>query len=282
MKITCLVDNCASASSQLWGEHGLAFLVETDAGRLLFDTGQSGTVLLHNVDVLGLPVESFDALALSHAHYDHSGGLPQVLDRVRSGIPMYANPDLFRERFRAVEGDAPKSIGLPLSRRAVAERVELRLSAEPQEVLPGVWTTGVIDERPEPEGRGRAHRVREDEDWIPDPYRDDMALVVEWGDGTLLLVCGCCHAGLLNTLAHARRVFGRPVSGVVGGAHLMGAGDGTLRRVRRVLADLPALRALYLGHCTGRRALNDLATALGTERVRPCPAGRTLCEEDLT
>ena len=69
MKIICIVDNAVQRSSPFWGEHGLAFLIETDAGRLLFDTGQSGMVLLHNLEVLDVDPATIDALAISHAHY---------------------------------------------------------------------------------------------------------------------------------------------------------------------------------------------------------------------
>ena len=71
--ITCLVDN--TASGRLWGEHGLAMLIETSDGRVCFDTGQSGTVLMHNLEQLQIDPQSIDALAISHAHYDHTGGL---------------------------------------------------------------------------------------------------------------------------------------------------------------------------------------------------------------
>jgi 7,8-dihydropterin-6-yl-methyl-4-(beta-D-ribofuranosyl)aminobenzene 5'-phosphate synthase len=111
MKLTCVVDNAVQFNSQLWGEHGLSFLIETGDGRVLFDTGQSGTVLLHNLQLLGVNPASIDALAISHAHYDHTGGLPALLEHLRPGIPLYANPELFRERMEQREGP-PKNIGL--------------------------------------------------------------------------------------------------------------------------------------------------------------------------
>jgi len=178
MKITCIVDNAVQRSSSFWGEHGLAFLIETEAGRVLFDTGQSGTVLLHNLETLGVDPVTIDALALSHAHYDHTGGLPALLERVRPGIPLYANADLLRERFSRWEGE-PQSMGLSLTREELATRVTLHLSETPQEILPGVWTTGEITSRPEPEGRSARHLVREGDTFVPDPYQDDMALVLE-------------------------------------------------------------------------------------------------------
>ena len=271
MKVTCVVDDAVCDHSPFWGEHGLAFLIETESGSVLFDTGQSGTVLLHNLELLGIEPKTINALAISHAHYDHTGGLPALLDQV-AGIPLHAHPDLFRQRFSRREGSL-KSVGLSLGRETLERRLTLQLSAEPTEILPGVWTTGEITDRPEPEGRSVHHLVRGTEGWEPDPYRDDMALVLETGQ-ELVVLCGCCHAGLLNTLAHVRRTFGPHITAVVGGTHLLQADEAHLRRVIEVLRELGVPR-LYLNHCTGQGAYVTLAQAFG-KKVAPCPAGTRL------
>ena len=278
MEITCVVDNAVCDHSSFWGEHGLAFLIETEGGRVLFDTGQSGTVLLHNLELLGIEPKTINTLAISHAHYDHTGGLPALLDRGSvgdlrpTGIPLYAHPDLLRQRFSRREG-ALKSVGLPLTEEELSQRLTLRLNAEPTEILPGVWTTGEITDRPEPEGRSVHHLIRGPGGWEPDPYRDDMALVLETDEG-LVVLCGCCHAGLLNTLAHVRRTFGTGITALIGGTHLLHADEAHLRRVIEVLRELGAPR-LHLNHCTGLQAYVALAQAFG-ERVSPCPAGTQL------
>ena len=256
MKVTCVVDDAICDHSSFWGEHGLAFLIETEGGCVLFDTGQSGTVLLHNLELLGIEPEAINALAISHAHYDHTGGLTALLDRGSvgdlrptgiplrpTGILLYAHPDLFRERFSRREGSL-KSVGLPVEREALEQRLTLQLSAEPTEILPGVWTTGEITDRAEPEGRSPHHLVRGAEGWEPDPYHDDMALVLET-EGGLVVLCGCCHAGLLNTLAHVRRTFSTDITAVAGGTHLLHADEAHLRRVIEVLRELGVPR-LYL------------------------------------
>ena len=99
MKLTCLVDDAVQPDTGFWGEHGLAYLIEADGQRVLFDTGQSGTVLLHNLKLLDIDPASFDAVAISHAHYDHTGGLPALMPYLRPGTPLFANADLFRQRF---------------------------------------------------------------------------------------------------------------------------------------------------------------------------------------
>jgi 7,8-dihydropterin-6-yl-methyl-4-(beta-D-ribofuranosyl)aminobenzene 5'-phosphate synthase len=278
MNLICLVDDAVQRSSPFWGEHGLAFLIEVeDEGRgrrLLFDTGQSGTVLLHNLDLFDINVETVEAVAISHAHYDHTGGLPALLERLEPRTPLYANLDLFRERF-ADRGQWLETIGLRLGREALAQRLALRLAAGPQEILPGVWTTGEIAPRTEVEGRSASHLMRQGAELVADAYRDDMALVLDTGD-RLALVCGCCHAGLLNTLAHVERTFDKPIAVIAGGLHLTSVGNQDLQKIARVLAAMPALERVYPNHCTGEAAYVALTQILGSEVVHPCPAGSRL------
>jgi len=271
MKITCLVDNAVQPHSAFWGEHGLAFLIESEGRRVLFDTGASGAVLLHNLGVMGITPESIPAVTLSHAHPDHTGGLPAFLGH-RPGLPIYAHPDLLRERFTRREGRV-EAKGLPLTPEVLRQRADLRLSAEPQMILSGIWTIGEVSERPEPEGRSPHHLVRQGDGWSPDPYQDDMALVLESSQG-LVLVCGCCHAGLLNTLSHVRRTFGQEPVAVAGGMHLVNVNKTHMRRLVEVLQQLGP-PALYPNHCTGQAAYVALAQAFG-DRVAPCPAGTVL------
>ncbi len=272
VKVTCIVDNTARRGSAFWGEHGLSFHIETDKGSALLDTGRSEAVFLHNLGLLGKHPRDVDALILSHAHYDHTGAVDTVLT-LHPGLPLFASPEILRPRF-SHRGGVRKSIGLPLSQEELARRSELRLSAQPAEVLPGVWTTGEIHQRPEPQGRSSHHWVLQNGKWEPDPYRDDMSVVVETREG-LIVICGCCHAGLLNTLGHVAQTFRRPIVAVLGGTHLQDAEEAHLHHVAGVLHDTYGHPALYLNHCTGERALAVLANALG-DRVHACPAGTAL------
>lgn len=272
MKSICIVDNTARGS--LWGEHGLAFLIEAEDGtQVLLDTGQSGTVLLHNLAELKIDPGQIDVVVLSHGHKDHTGGLVALLER-SPGLPVYAHPNLFRGRFVRREDRKIVAVGLPLKREALAAEVELHLSAESAEIVPGVWTTGEIIHRPEPEGRSDRHLVRAGEGWAPDPYRDDMSLLLDTAQG-LVLSCGCCHAGLLNTLLQVRRTFEGDIIAVTGGTHLVSADEAHLAHVVDVLRDEYGSPHLYLNHCTGEKARFALTTAFG-DRVHFCPGGTVL------
>ncbi len=276
--VRCLVDNNTSDAVSLQAEHGVAFIIETPSGQVLFDTGQSGDVLMHNAAQLGLDLRQMDALVLSHAHYDHTGGLKAFLQYSRPGLPLYAHPDLFRERY-AVKNGQQRSIGLAMAQTDLAKRTSLHLSVEPVDVLSHIWTTGEITLRTEFEGRSPHHYIRSNGCWLPDPYRDDMALIMDMVSG-LVVVCGCCHAGLLNTLAHVQHIFNKEIVAIVGGIHLAHLDADTLEHTVSMIRSLSVgrLPCLYLNHCTGERALAALAQAFG-KKVNPCPAGTVLMFE---
>jgi len=147
VKITCLVENSVRLGTRFRGEHGVSVLVETSAGRVLFDTGQSGVVLLHNAHEMGLSLRSIDAIVLSHGHYDHTGGMDAVL-KAAGETPVFAHPDIFVPRFSRRPDGSLKPIGIPFDREWLEGLgASWRLDRKPQEVIPGVFTTGEVPRR---------------------------------------------------------------------------------------------------------------------------------------
>jgi len=273
--VRCLVDNNTLDSAHFRAEHGVSFAIETPTDQLLFDTGQSGDALVHNAAQLGIDPRQMDALVLSHAHYDHTGGLEAFLQKSRPGLPLYAHPDLFRKRYAIKDGQT-SSIGLSISQANLAKHVTLNLNAAPVQVLSGVWTTGEITSRTEFEGRSPHHYIQAGNGWQPDPYRDDMSLVLDASSG-LVVVCGCCHAGLLNTLMHVQQIFDKKIIAIVGGTHLANLDVNTWEHTITILRAISArdIPYLFLNHCTGERALETLSQAFG-KKTKPCPAGTVL------
>jgi len=276
VKITCVVDNQAAPGSRLRSEHGLSLWIESGSGALLFDTGQTQAVFSHNLRKLHLSLQDVDHLALSHAHYDHTGGLEMVLSK-RKGIKIFANPDILRPRYALRDG-VYRSIGLPFDPANLVNNADLQLSTQPNQIFPDLWTTGVITKRPEPQGSSPHLLIRDEKSWTQDPYLDDMSLVIKTARG-LVVICGCCHAGLLNTLLHVEDNFEGAIRTVIGGTHLVSADDQQLDHVISIIEDRYQGVDLYLNHCTGQKAITRLSTALG-DQVKSCQAGTILTIDD--
>ena len=272
IKITCVVDNNAKENTELRSEHGLSFWIETEDGILIFDTGQTSAIFAFNLGLLGLKIQDATALALSHAHYDHTGGIETLLSQ-KENLKIYAHSDLFQPRYSFREGEY-RSIGIAMTQEELSSRAELHLSDAPKEIFPNLWTTGEISPRPEAEGRSPHHFIRVNGEWQPDPYQDDLSLVIQTPAG-LVLICGCCHAGLLNTLLHVQKNFLGPIIGILGGTHLRSTREADLRHVGETLETRHPNVELYLNHCTGKEAQAFLANRFG-ECARAFPAGATL------
>jgi len=238
-KITVLVDNRAERSG-LATEHGLSLWIEHGDCKILFDTGASGRALLANAEALGIELADADAICLSHGHLDHTGGLAAALPRL-AGADLYAHPRVFAERF-SHSTSGWHSIGMPLSPEEIERAgVLTHVSENPTEVCPGARAVerdeSLVPPTPHLYARGPAGRV-------PDTFPDDQVLVLEVGEGTVV-VSGCAHGGIANHCRAAQRHVdpeGKTARGeivaVVGGFHL----EGTPRQF--VEATIEGLRRL--------------------------------------
>jgi len=259
VKVTILVDNTVTAAAGVRGEHGLAFWIEIGANRVLFDTGQ-GLVLADNAHVLGVDLGAVDTVVLSHGHYDHTGGLAEVLRAATGAVTVHAHPEALAPKYKR-DATGVRCIGIPpgIRQTLMAGHTRLVLSRASVEVAPGIRTTGEIP-RQHPEEAIAEPFCRDAEGRLPDPLLDDQAIFMETARGTVVLL-GCAHSGVINTLDHVRQLTaGKPVRAVIGGMHLGAATpkriEWTLRELRRFGTEL-----LVPLHCTGQKAAAALWTA---------------------
>jgi 7,8-dihydropterin-6-yl-methyl-4-(beta-D-ribofuranosyl)aminobenzene 5'-phosphate synthase len=252
MRITILCENSAGPLSGTLGEHGFAALVENGNGSLLFDTGQ-GETLLPNARRMNRNLHNVNKVALSHGHYDHVGGLWPLL-RNCGGKDVHAHPGIFQPRYRLPDTGGRLSIGMPYQQEFLEGiGAKFVFNRSWQEVIPDVFLTGEIPRHIGFE-RGDSGLFCDTADTHP----DDQSLVIRSEVG-LILVLGCCHAGIINTLEYAREQSGEEkIHAVIGGMHLGFSGEEQLGKTVNALRRF-SIRKLVGSHCTGFPAALRLA-----------------------
>jgi len=214
----------------LVGEHGLSLLVTVYEGKekhtVLFDTGHSGIGVLHNAAHLEVDLGQIETIVMSHRHMDHTGSLWPILDRLGRRIPLVIHPDAFIPSRYLLLPDG-KKLRYPdtLNRRDLEQAgVEIVESRKPVPVADGrILVTGEI-ERTTGFEKGLPNAYTEqDGKLVKDPVSDDQALVIRLKEKGLVVISGCAHAGIINTLLYSKKIAGlNRLYAVLGGFHLSG------------------------------------------------------------
>ena len=263
IKITTLSENTAD-NLGLLAEWGLSILVESDDVNILLDTGQT-TSVGHNAEKLGIDLNKIDKIVLSHGHIDHTGGLMNVLGLIGKKIEIIAHTDVVDAKYSGKQEDQRKNVALPFSLQQMEKLgANFKLSRKPVKLTPDIMTTGEVPMLTDFEQIDPDRFFVKDASlkWHPDELKDDLALIINTNPG-LIVVLGCGHRGMINTLYHAQKLTGRKeIRMVIGGCHLI---NSSAERVYRTIAALKDLNIQKVGvsHCTGLEASGIMAHELG-------------------
>lgn len=269
LKLRILVNN--HARSGMVEEHGFSMWIETPDSRILFDTGQ-GKALRPNTERTQSDPARADILVLSHGHYDHTGAVDYVLQQNPS-ITVFAHPAVLHERFSIHPGKAPENISMPTEQRQQIRNLpDARLNwvKKPIQIAPDIYLTGPVPRLHPLEDTGGPF-FRDSSGRIPDLIPDDLSMWIKTPDG-VIVICGCCHSGLINTVNYIRKISGEErIRGIIGGLHLKHASAERLAATREAIWSWNP-DVLVPCHCTGEKAV-ALFTQLPPLKTKPGYAG---------
>lgn len=249
------------------GEWGFSALVEVDGHQILFDTGTHPDTVLRNAAELGVDLAKVTDVVLSHNHDDHTGGLVHLRQELMRRNPAalsraHVAPGIFESRLSQGKEDNPMLQTRPQYLATGGKFIE---HAQLDELWPGVWLTGPVPRR-YPERNWSGHReLRTAAGLVEDTLPEDQALILDTPAG-LVVVTGCGHAGIVNTVAYGQKgVRAAPLHAVIGGLHLFAADDQQLDFTARELRQR-GLSYLLGAHCTGIEALYHLRQGMQLPR----------------
>ena len=248
----------------LLAEHGLSLLVTVYQGEdkhtILFDTGYTKVGVLHNMAQLGVKIEEIEAIVLSHGHMDHTGTLHEILDKISHTIPLVLHPGIFQHPRYTRRPDGAKSIW---PRTVVKDDLKQKNADIIESKTPVciaddmIMVTGEV-ERITPFEKGMPNALMEQNgELVHDPINDDQSIAMKLKEKGLVVVSGCAHAGIVNTLMFAQKTTGeQKIHAVLGGFHLSGPffekfHDPTIDAFKKINPDV-----LMPMHCTGWKAVH--------------------------
>tara|TARA_Y100000780_G_C13689603_1_gene418988 strand:+ start:408 stop:1259 length:852 start_codon:yes stop_codon:yes gene_type:complete len=258
---------------QLIAEHGFSALVDVygyPRKRILFDTGISETGMLYNVDRLGIDLNSIDAIVLSHGHKDHFAGLVTVLKRIKRNIPLILHTDAFLKRFLLFPNGEKMKYPVLNEDELTKNGADVKSIKEPYIIGDSILVTGEITRKTDFEKGFPIHYAEIDGKLQPDQLiKDDQALVMYVKGKGIVVLTGCGHAGIINTIRYAKEITGiDSVYAVLGGFHL--SGKIFEKIIEPTVEELLKIKPRYIipSHCTGWKSTHRIAYTMPTAFIQ--------------
>jgi 7,8-dihydropterin-6-yl-methyl-4-(beta-D-ribofuranosyl)aminobenzene 5'-phosphate synthase len=239
----------------------------------MMDTGPTPEILLHNVDAMKIKLQNVGIIVLSHGHYDHTGGLMEALKQMKKRVPVIAHPSVFGPKLKTIPH--LKFIGAPCNSCQVQSvgGVPL-LASNPVKIVGGIVTTGEVPRKTAFE-KVKGFRTVHNRKFVDDLVLDDQSLVIDVENKGLVVVSGCAHSGIINTIKHAREITkNNKVHAVLGGFHLANA---DAKKIQATIDELKKSNPQFIGpcHCTGKKAIKKFAETFG-DRCRSLHTGNLI------
>ncbi len=306
VSLTVLVDNKANlivessekieyfTEKPLLAEHGFSVLVRANDSeeKILWDAGVSERTLLENMQRMRLDINTISMIALSHGHADHYTGMTTILNemnllpearewnetvsreeieklQMQNQIPIVSHPAAYRERWRRKDDGTLVGPFQPTPRKEwEAAGAKIITSSKPYKLLEGCWTTGYVPRNSfETAGRPKQWLYREESEFLPDDVDEDQAIIINVKDKGLVILSGCAHSGIVNTIEQAKSFTGiDKVYAIIGGFHLARAKEEEITKtIEYIKSEHPSLVAP--SHCSGFQAISRFAQEMPDEFI---------------
>jgi len=247
-KATVLCENCVFSNTGAIAEHGWSVYIESDQGNFLFDTGQ-GKGIINNARHFKKDLSTIQGIMISHHHYDHTGGLLDVLEQTGK-VNVYSHPELFKNSYVVDEGKE-KNIGIPFRREILESRgAQFKFNTGFSEIIPNLMLSGEIPRLTEFEKGSKRFLLKTGEGYTQDLIFDDQTLIVNTEEG-LIIILGCSHSGMINIINHIIDKTGKNhIRTMIGGTHLGPASEETKEKTIQALKKFD-IEKIGVSHCTG-------------------------------